>query len=596
VQERRKTRGRTAIAVVTLLCAVDFSSAALQSSPGQPDLSVLSSEERGMVESACGYERRNNGPAAYYNCLRHQLASLQAGTGHPDLSVLSSEERGMVESACGYERRNNGPAAYYNCLRHQFASLFQDRTPRSSAGTADKDSAPLSETPKVAEVPRVAEPPKVAEDPIELALKEDEARFCQDTQNSRCRAEFLSSIHFRPVTLSPSGKKGLIVELSAAGYCGSGGCAIYVLKETDGGYATVLEDIGTLDGFQVASSTNNGYYDLIRFGKMTGSSYTWTGTKYVTSKTTDSASNVTATPAASPSSPASSSSDGEITLWLVVILVIGGFAIALYKRATKKKCILCGNFHATTGAYCSTCSATMSEAARRASEQREAEQRARADEERRAREQREREENRETSTLADLNRLTGSQFEALIGSLFKKDGYTVRHCGGSGDEGIDLVLLMGQEKDVVQCKRWKSDIGSPVLRDFYGALMHAAARHGFIITTASFSPSARDFARGKPISLISGPEILRWINGSYSSRDQKASRPKTSSDTGTFDPYAVLGIGRDASREEIRAAYHREMVNYHPDKVAHLGRELQQLAKTKAQEINRAYQELSRSR
>lgn len=59
-----------------------------------------------------------------------------------------------------------------------------------------------------------------------------------------------------------------------------------------------------------------------------------------------------------------------------------------------------------------------------------------------------------------------------------------------------------------------------------------------------------------------------------------------------FDPYAVLGVSRNASPEEIRAAYRREMVNYHPDKVAHLGKELQELAKTKAQEINRATKSL----
>jgi DnaJ-domain-containing protein 1 len=34
------------------------------------------------------------------------------------------------------------------------------------------------------------------------------------------------------------------------------------------------------------------------------------------------------------------------------------------------------------------------------------------------------------------------------------------------------------------------------------------------------------------------------------------------------------------------------MSNYHPDKVAHLGMELQELAKRKAQAINRAYSQL----
>jgi restriction system protein len=276
--------------------------------------------------------------------------------------------------------------------------------------------------------------------------------------------------------------------------------------------------------------------------------------------------------------------------------LIGAFARVLYKRATEKKCIRCGNFTDANGAYCSTCSAAMSEAARRAAEQREAEQRARVEEQRRAREAQEEEERRRVTTLAGLHRLTGPQFEELIASLFRKDGYSVRQCGGTGDEGIDLVLVTGQEKDVVQCKRWKNDIGSPIVREFYGALMHANARHGFIITTASFSQSARDFAKGKPISLVSGAEILRWINGAYSSRDQRTSRRNANTNSRAFDPYAVLGLSRGASLEEIRAAYLREMVNYHPDKVAHLGKELQELAKVKAQDINRAYEEFARSR
>lgn len=114
-----------------------------------------------------------------------------------------------------------------------------------------------------------------------------------------------------------------------------------------------------------------------------------------------------------------------------------------------------------------------------------------------------------------------------------------------------------------------------------------------IITAASFSQSARDFARGKPISLISAAEILRWVDGTYSSRDQGVIRPHAKSETSAFDPYAVLGVSPNASPEEIRAAYRREMVNDHPDKVAHLGKELQEFAKTKAQEINRAYEELA---
>ena len=58
------------------------------------------------------------------------------------------------------------------------------------------------------------------------------------------------------------------------------------------------------------------------------------------------------------------------------------------------------------------------------------------------------------------------------------------------------------------------------------------------------------------------------------------------------DPYEVLGIPASASADEIQAAYKARMREYHPDKVAHLGEDLQKLAHRKAQEIQRANQKL----
>jgi DnaJ-domain-containing protein 1 len=53
----------------------------------------------------------------------------------------------------------------------------------------------------------------------------------------------------------------------------------------------------------------------------------------------------------------------------------------------------------------------------------------------------------------------------------------------------------------------------------------------------------------------------------------------------------VLELPADASLDEIREAYRRLMSQYHPDKVASLGRELRELAESKSKEISVAYQE-----
>ena len=260
-------------------------------------------------------------------------------------------------------------------------------------------------------------------------------------------------------------------------------------------------------------------------------------------------------------------------------------------------CFMCHTRVDSRGSLCARCAA-----AAKAETEREAEAQVCREEQKREAERQEEARKRKVRTLEGLQQLSGKEFEDLIASLFRKDGYTVRQCGGSGDQGIDLILqITNTEKDVVQCKRWKSDVGSPVVREFYGAMMHSNARHGFIITTAVFSSGARRFVTGKPITLISGPDIIRWINNAYSAwnsaessarqRARESSSPRA--ENSSLDPYTVLGVKRGASREEIRAAYRREMSKYHPDKVAGLGVELQELANLKAQAINRAYNELS---
>jgi len=60
--------------------------------------------------------------------------------------------------------------------------------------------------------------------------------------------------------------------------------------------------------------------------------------------------------------------------------------------------------------------------------------------------------------------------------------------------------------------------------------------------------------------------------------------------------YRVLEITRDASDEEVKKAYRRLAVKYHPDKVAHLGPDVQQSAKEKFQQLNQAYEEIKKQR
>ena len=86
------------------------------------------------------------------------------------------------------------------------------------------------------------------------------------------------------------------------------------------------------------------------------------------------------------------------------------------------------------------------------------------------------------------------------------------------------------------------------------------------------------------------PSSERASRARDSQDDSSRSDPPTAFDR--LDPFEILGIARSASSDAIRAAYRARMMEYHPDKVAHLGVELQKLAHKKAQQIERAYRQL----
>jgi restriction system protein len=113
-------------------------------------------------------------------------------------------------------------------------------------------------------------------------------------------------------------------------------------------------------------------------------------------------------------------------------------------------------------------------------------------------------------TREDMFALTPAEFEQYTARLFRQKGYKVQLRGRSGDKGVDLMVeRAGGKRAIVQCKRYRHPVGPDVIRELYGTLIHERVAHAFLVTTADISNSARQWAAGKPMTLIDGDLLLQ---------------------------------------------------------------------------------------
>jgi DnaJ like chaperone protein len=100
-------------------------------------------------------------------------------------------------------------------------------------------------------------------------------------------------------------------------------------------------------------------------------------------------------------------------------------------------------------------------------------------------------------------------------------------------------------------------------------------------------------------TIVFGLLIGYWLVSSLTSEKKEIQKPETKeretsgSENTTLhsDWSTVLNVSPSASKDEIHRAYRAQITQYHPDRVANLGPELQELAEKKSKEINAAYQE-----
>ncbi|MGV9253359.1 restriction endonuclease [Streptomyces sp. NPDC003697] len=116
----------------------------------------------------------------------------------------------------------------------------------------------------------------------------------------------------------------------------------------------------------------------------------------------------------------------------------------------------------------------------------------------------------------DLYVMDPVAFESLVAELFRAMGMRAVTTQRSNDGGVDVDALdpapIRGGKIVVQVKRYRNTVPPTAVRDLYGTVQDAGANKGVLVTTSGFGPGSHTFARGKPLELVSGSELVDLLH------------------------------------------------------------------------------------
>jgi HJR/Mrr/RecB family endonuclease len=113
--------------------------------------------------------------------------------------------------------------------------------------------------------------------------------------------------------------------------------------------------------------------------------------------------------------------------------------------------------------------------------------------------------------IADIDSMSGTQFEQYLQKLLGSRGYRVSMTAASGDLGVDLIACGTGERIAIQAKRHTSKVSRRAISDAVAGKQHYQCNKAMVITNSHFTPGAIMLARSTQCTLVDRDELAEWI-------------------------------------------------------------------------------------
>ncbi len=113
--------------------------------------------------------------------------------------------------------------------------------------------------------------------------------------------------------------------------------------------------------------------------------------------------------------------------------------------------------------------------------------------------------------LANIDSMTGVEFELFLRKIFELQGYHVTMTKTSGDYGADLILSNGKDRVAVQAKRYSGSVGVEAVQQALAARDYYKCNHAMVVTNSRFTPNAKELAKNTGVEMWARERLGREI-------------------------------------------------------------------------------------
>jgi restriction system protein len=169
-----------------------------------------------------------------------------------------------------------------------------------------------------------------------------------------------------------------------------------------------------------------------------------------------------------------------------------------------------------------------------------------------------------TPTALELSRrfeevrfMSGAEFEVFVADLFEAMGHRVMVLGGTGDQGVDIVVNPRGKRIAVQCKNHSKPVNNKAVQEVYAGAKHHRCVEAWVVSPAGHTRGAIELARSTDVTLCDAETVRKWIKNVDRIEKERAS--ETDSGTGPAPP------NNTPVNEAITEARKRAVWHPHPD-------------------------------